>query len=262
MSDRLDFGEDPPRDAAMNDTFVVELAGYAGPIAALLELAREHKVDLKQVSILELAEQYLQFIQRARQLRLELAADYLVMAAWLAYLKSRLLLPELMGDEVEPSAAEMAAALAFQLQRLQAMQEAGRTLLARPQLGRDFFARGAPEELKRIARVEYEATLYDLLDAYARHSSRIAASRYRVRRLEVYSVEEAIRRLTAMLGEIPEWRSLFAVVPAEWSDGDRRRSAVAATLAASLELVRTGKAELRQDGVFAPIYLRTARGSA
>jgi segregation and condensation protein A len=258
MSTVVPFEEDPPhRDAAGNpERLVVDLGGFEGPIDVLLQLARDQKVDITQLSILALAEQYLAFIREARRLRLELAADYLVMAAWLAFLKSRLLLPEPEEDGAEePSGAEMAAALRFQLQRLQAMQDAGQKLLARPQLGQQVFARGEPTEIPVVHRPRYECSFYELLQAYARQKAGPAAESLRVDPGDLFSVEDALDRLRRRLGHVPDWSTLAAFLPAGVT-GLQRRSATAATLAASLELVRDGKAELRQDSTFGPIYLR------
>jgi segregation and condensation protein A len=235
---------------------VVELDGFEGPIDMLLALAREQKVDLTKISILQLADQYLAFIAEARRIRLELAADYLVMAAWLAYLKSRLLLPEPQPED-EPSGAEMAAALAFQLQRLEAMQQAGLRLMARPQLGRDIFARGAPEGLRLVSRIVYDVALYDLLKAYGEGRRRAGGGVLEIRAAELYSMDDALERLGRWLGHMPEWRSLMSFLPEGAGEGLVGRSAVAATFAASLELARAGRVQLRQDAAFGPIWLRS-----
>lgn len=253
------FEEDDRAAAANGLELRLDLDGYEGPIDVLLQLAREQKVDLTRISILALAEQYLAFVRAARHLRLELAADYLVMAAWLAYLKSRLLLPEEAGEE-EPSGAEMAAALRFQLQRLEAMQEAGRRLMLRPQLGRDFFGRGEPEPLKTVNRVRYEASLYDLLKAYAVHSARAETPMdLRIPPMDLYSVDDAIQRLRGLIGEVPSWRTLMSFLPPEIEGSQLWRSALASIFAASLELCREGELRIRQEGNFGPIYLRSAR---
>lgn len=241
--------------------FHLDLDGYEGPIDVLLQLAREQKVDLTQISILALAEQYLEFVRRARRLRLELAADYLVMAAWLAYLKSRLLLPVPEGEE-EPSGAELAAALKFQLQRLQAMQDAGQRLIARPRLGREVFSRGAPEPVRPITTSVYQASLFDLLSAYARHHVRVEASSLRIAPLELYSIDDALQRLQLLLGTTQTWRTLATFLPADLRGGLLWRSAVASTFAASLEMCREGKLQIRQDGPFRPIFLRTPQAES
>ena len=239
--------------------FVLDLEGYEGPIDALLQLARDQKVDLAKISILALADQYLNFIGHARRLRLELAADYLVMAAWLAYLKSRLLLPEPTGDD-EPSGAEMAAALKFQLQRLQAMQDAGARLMALPRLGRDVFARGEPAPLRVVTTATYQVSLYELLKAYGHIRRETDVARLRVDPSDLYSVDDALHRLARLLGgAVPAWESLTSFLPKGLRGGLVWRSAIAATLSASLEMSKQGKVELRQDGPFRPIYLRSGR---
>lgn len=256
MSEVLDFDERAPSGERAEPEFRLDLEGYEGPIDVLLRLAREQKVDLTKISILALADQYLAFVGRARRLRLELAADYLVMAAWLAYLKSRLLLPEPSEGE-EPSGAEMAAALKFQLQRLQAMQDAGARLMALPRLGRDVFARGAPAPLRVVTTTTYEVSLYELLRAYGGVRRRTEVVSLRIDPSELFSVDEAIHRLGRLLGAVPEWRVLSSFLPPELRGGLIWRSALATTLAASLEMSRQGRLEIRQDGPFRPIYLRS-----
>jgi segregation and condensation protein A len=249
--------DDAPQKSANDDELVLDLDGFEGPIDALLSLARDQKVDLRKISILELADQYLAFIARARRLRLELAADYLVMAAWLAYLKSRLLLPEPPADG-EPSGAELAAALAFQLQRLEAMQEAGKKLMALPQFGIDFFARGEPEPAKVIDVPVWDVTLFDLLKAYGTHPGRRKEGLLRIAPLNLFSMDDALRRIGEMLGQVLDWTVLRNFLPDGLDTPLQRRAAIAATFAASLELARNGRVELRQEGNFAPIYLRRA----
>src|SRR5215470_14469314 len=200
MTPEEPFEEALPAAANDDHQLVLDLDGFEGPIDVLLTLARDQKVDLAKISILELADQYLAFIQRARQLRLEIAADYLVMAAWLAYLKSRLLLPEPEG-EGEPTGAELAAALAFQLQRVQAMRDAGVRLMARPQLGRDIFPRGAPERFRVIAKPIYTATLYDLLKAYGSHAGRRHEGALHILPMDLYSMDDALKRIGGMIGQ-------------------------------------------------------------
>jgi segregation and condensation protein A len=248
------FDDAPPR-VANDDELVLDLDGFEGPIDALLTLARDQKVDLRKISILELADQYLAFIARARRLRLEIAADYLVMAAWLAYLKSRLLLPEPPSDG-EPSGAELAAALAFQLQRLEAMQEAGKKLMALPQFGRDFFPRGAPEPVKIVDVPVWNVTLFDLLKAYGTHSGRRREGMLRIAPLNLFSMDDALKRIGDMLGQALDWTVLRRFLPDGMETPLQRRSALAATFAATLELARDGKIELRQEGLFGQIYLR------
>jgi len=254
-----DAFEDPATAALPDSQFMLDLDGYEGPIDVLLNLAREQKVDLTKISILDLADQYLAFVARARRLRLELAADYLVMAAWLAYLKSRLLLPEPETVDGEPTGAQMAAALAFQLQRLEAMRDAAGKLMALPQLGHDFFARGAPEPIPVVRTPVYAVKLYDLLRAYGGIANRKQGGMLRILPTDIYSMDDALQRLSEMLGQSLDWQTLISFLPPDWNEGLRGRSAVAATFAASLEVVRSGRAELRQDGNFGPIYLRSVQ---
>ena len=254
---RANPGEEP--------ALVLDLDGYEGPIDLLLALAREQKVDLAKLSILALADQYLAFIAGQQRLRLEIAADYLVMAAWLAYLKSRLLLPEPPEDGDGPSAAELAASLAHRLRLLAAMQHAGAALMACPQLGRDVFARGMPEGLPRVDRAVYQLGLYELLAAYGEGHQRSHARVLTIEPPAFHSLDEALHRFARFVGHIPEWRELAAFLPAELRGAVFRRSALAATFAATLELTRAGQIELRQDRPFGPIYLRSAaprRGDA
>jgi segregation and condensation protein A len=262
MNSATEFQEDPavrtedgPTD---EERLFVDLEGYEGPIDVLLTLAREQKVDITRISILALAEQYIAFIAEAKRVRLEIAADYLVMAAWLAYLKSRLLLPTPSEDKAEPTAADMAAALAFQLQRLQAMQDAGARLMARPQLGKDVFLRGAPEGLRVVTSTVYTATLYELLKAYGDQRGRKQNSTLRILPTELYSMEAALERLSSILGRMPDWTTLQSFIPPELRGGVVARSALAAMFSASLELVRSGKLQLRQDRSFGQIYIRKA----
>jgi segregation and condensation protein A len=253
------FDDDPVRNGVTDSQFLLDLDGYEGPIDVLLSLARDQKVDLTKISILDLADQYLSFVARARRLRLELAADYLVMAAWLAYLKSRMLLPEPESIDGEPTGAEMAAALAFQLQRLEAMREVAGKLMALPQLGHDFFGRGEPEAIRVVHMPVYSVKLYDLLRAYGAIANRRQGGTLRIVPTEIYSMDDALQRLGDMLGRSVDWQTLLSFLPPDWVEGLRGRSAVASTFAATLEMVRAGRAELRQDGIFGPIYLRSAR---
>jgi segregation and condensation protein A len=255
------FEADPERPAAAVDdgSLVVNLGADDGPIDLLLGLARDQKVDLTRISILALAEQYLAFIEAAKRLRLEIAADYLVMAAWLAFLKSKLLLPPVPEEpEPEPTAAQMEAALRYQLQRLQAMQEAGARLMARGLLGRDVFARGLPEGVPVETTEAWDIKLIDLLKAYAEYRNRSEKPVLRIAATELDTMEAAIERLSHMLGRmhIPDWTTLQSFLPPNLRDDTVGRSHVAATLAATLELVRTGRLQIRQDSSFGPIYLR------
>ena len=237
------------------ETLVLDLDGYEGPIDVLLVLARQQKVDLTRISILELAEQYLAFIAEARRLDLEIAADYLVMAAWLVYLKSRLLLPEEEDDE-EPTGPELAEALSFQLRRLEAMQERGQQMMARPLLGREVFARGEPQEVEIVRHSIYEVSLFDLLSAYGESRQRAQDSVLEIEPSTLYSVAEAIERLSGLGGGTADWRTLFEFLPPEAAGGIRLRSAVASTFVAGLELARMGRLQFRQLNPFGPIYIR------
>jgi segregation and condensation protein A len=258
-------------EADEDGQFVLDLDGYGGPIDVLLTLARDQKVDLTKISILALAEQYLAFIERARSLKLELAADYLVMASWLAFLKSKLLLPEPESED-EPSAAEMADALAFQIRRLESIRQSGARLFGLPQLGRDFFPRGRPEPIVVERRNVFTLTLFELLSAYGQHLAQRDRELYTIEPFMLHSVEAALERLSKMIGRLPVWTLLSNFLPsydaARAGSGEQRtligRSAVAATFGASLELAKRGIVSLRQDGNFEPIYIksRSADGSA
>lgn len=238
------------------EALIVDVDGFEGPLDLLLSLSRTQKVDLRKVSVLALSEQYLAFIERAKELRIELAADYLVMAAWLAFLKSRLLLPPDPADE-GPSGEDLAAHLAFQLERLEAMREAAAKLMARDQLGKDFFARGRPEQVTRARRVTYSATLIDLMQAYARIRTKDDFRPFVFDRDSVLTMEQALDRMKTMVRFAGDWTDLVAYLPEGWiNDPKRRRSATAATFAASLELAKAGKIELRQGETFAPIHLK------
>lgn len=243
------------------DAFILDLEGFEGPLDLLLTLARHQKVDLTRISILELADQYLAFIQRVRGLKLEIAADYLVMAAWLAYLKSRLLLPEPEGED-EPSGEEIAAALQHQLRRLEAMREAGARLMAQPRLGRDVFPRGAPEPMPVVRNTRIDVSLYELLKAYADHRTRQAVSALLIEPSDLFSIEDVLERLLGRIGGIQDWESLLQFLPPDLGAGLRRRSALAATFAAMLELARQGKLEIRQLETFGPIYVRSQADAA
>jgi len=238
---------------------IVNLEGFEGPLDLLLSLARDQKVDLRRISMVALVDQYLAHVAQARRLRLELAADYLVMAAWLAYLKSRLLLPEPPAGE-EPTGQEMADALQWQLRRLEAMQEAGVRLMARPQLGKDIFSRGQPEGVVVVRRAVWDVKLYDLLAAYGHPLKPKGADTYQIEPMQFFSVEEAAERLGRMLGIAIDWQSLEAFLPAGLTDPTRRRSALAATFVAGLQLAKEGSVELRQTDRFGSIYLRKRGG--
>ena len=255
-----DFEEDEISEAPTGDSLVVDLEGFEGPIDMLLVLARDQKVDLLSISILQLADQYLAYIAEARRLRLEIAADYLVMAAWLAYFKSRLLLPaDDEGDE--PTGPEMAEALAFQLRRLEAMQNSGGKVMELPRLGRDVFPRGAPEGVKIIRTSVYDLSLYELLKSYGDQYSRAKEDELlEIAPTEIYSVDDALERLHLLLGKTPGWSTLSTYLPHEILEPLVWRSAVASTFAASLELVKSGEVEIRQGSAFGPLYVRSRSG--
>ena len=245
-----------PPDRIAAEALIVDVDGYEGPLDLLLTLSRSQKVDLRKISVLQLAEQYLKFINDAQALRLELAADYLVMAAWLAYLKSRLLLPPEPGD-AGSSAADLAAHLAFQLERLAAMRQAASQLMALDQLGRNVFARGLPEAVKHRRDIRYEVSLLDLMRAYARIRTRDDFRPYAMDRENVFTMEQALDRLRGLIGFAGAWADLTSFLPEGWDASPaRRRSATAAHFAAVLELAKRGQVQLRQSDVFAPIELR------
>ncbi|MGD1935251.1 MAG: segregation and condensation protein A [Candidatus Phaeomarinobacter sp.] len=256
-----DFESGTPRkpeevDAPLDGrSLVVDVDGFEGPLDLLLTLARSQKVDLSKISILELAEQYLAFVEEAKRLELELAADYLVMASWLAFLKSRLLLPPPEEDE-EPSAEEMAARLAFRLQRLEAMRDSASKLMARDRMGRDIFARGMPEGVRVIKKSQYSAEIYDLLKAYSTQRAVQKIDRLKMARRPVLTIEDARKRLENMLGTIIDWDRIDVLVPPEFADSKTRRSGIASTFSASLEFAKHGRIELRQAAPFAPLYVR------
>jgi len=256
--DRFAEGAPPPpvAERLAAEALIVDVDGFEGPLDLLLTLSRSQKVDLKRVSVLQLAQQYLAFVDGAKALRIELAADYLVMAAWLAFLKSRLLLPPDPQEE-GPSGEDMAAHLAFQLERLQAMRDCAARLMARDRLGRDFFARGQPEDVTQRRRLTYTATLLDLMQAYARLRTRDEFRPYVMDRDAIYTMEQALERLRGLIGYAGSWTDLAGYLPDAFTrDARRRRSATASTFAAALELVKEGRAELRQSEAFAPVELR------
>lgn len=258
-------GKAAPMDSLWQDTsaerasgepaLLIDVAGFEGPLDLLLYLARNQKVDLSRISVLALAEQYLLFIESARRIRLELAADYLVMAAWLAYLKSRLLIPQQAKDD-GPSGEEMAATLAFRLKRLEAMRDAATKLINRNRLGRDVFARGAPEHVPVTERAAFDASLYDLLTAYAHLRQRQAVTQVTIERRQVWSLADARAILNRILGETGEWTALDQYLMNYLTSEEERVSAIASAFAASLELVREGRLEIRQEQAFQTIFLR------
>ncbi|MFN3991584.1 MAG: segregation and condensation protein A [Tabrizicola flagellatus] len=249
-----------PEDRLAAEALIVDVDGFEGPLDLLLTLSRTQKVDLRKISVLKLAEQYLGFVERARSLRIELAADYLVMAAWLAFLKSRLLLPPEPGDE-GPSAEDLAAHLAFQLERLQAMRDAAARLMGRDQLGRDFFARGVPEDMTHHRKVVWTASLLDLMRAYARIRTKDEFRPFVMDREHVFTMEQALERMRGLIGYAGDWATLVSFLPEGWDVSPMaRRSALAAHFAAVLELAKRGQISLRQGETFAPIELRLKDG--
>ncbi|HEX8526013.1 segregation and condensation protein A [Allosphingosinicella sp.] len=237
------------------DRLTLDIDGWEGPLDLLLTLARSQKVDLARISILALVEQYLAFIHDAKKLKLEIAADYLVMAAWLAYLKSCLLLPR--DPQVDPSAEELAMRLQLRLQRLHAMREAGARLIARDRLGRDVFARGAPEGLKVVRRAAWQADLYDLISAYGLIRARNEPAIHVVARRAVMTLDEALHRVERMIGAQLDWAALESFLPAT-QDPEYRRSALASSFVAALELARLGKIEIDQEEPFGTVMVRAA----
>ncbi|MDX3908693.1 MAG: ScpA family protein [Sphingobium sp.] len=255
MDDLFPAAAGPAGPERLTVTFDV----WEGPLDLLLALARTQKVDLREISILALVEQYLEFIDSARELKLELAADYLVMAAWLAYLKSGLLLPR--DEQVDPSPEELALRLQLRLQRLQAMREAGARLMARDRLGRDVFARPAPEGLRTVRKSAWQASLFELIQAYGQIRARTQPAVHVVARRPVMTLDEAILRVEALVGVRLDWTTLESFLPTGMSKV-LSRSALASSFVAALELARQGKVDIRQDGIFAPLYLRAAQPDA
>jgi len=256
MAETLPFEDIEPVERAESEPALrVDVDGFEGPLDLLLELARRQKVDLHRISILALSEQYLAFIEEAREMRLELAADYLVMAAWLAYLKSRLLLPEPPKGE-EPSAGDLATALALRLRRLEAIREAGKQLSERHQLGRDVFPRGRPEPVAIRREPIWEASLYDLLSAYARQRQTRFTARLTMPHRHVWSLTDAREALGRLLGEAQDWTALDAYLVRYMVEPRMRPTVLASALSATLEMAREGKLVLRQDEPFAPIWVR------
>jgi len=254
-AEEMSFETELAEPAAGEPALVVDVEGFEGPLDLLLTLARQQKVDLAKISILALADQYLAFIEEARKLRLELAADYLVMAAWLAYLKSRLLLPEPPAPE-GPSAEDMANALAARLRRLEAIRQVAQQLLDRPQLGRDVFQRGQPEPIAEIKRPQWTATLYDLLSAYAARRQTQARTFVRMPKRTVWSLAEAREAIERLIGCSFDWSPLDQYLMEYLVEPSQRPTVLASSFAATLELVREGRLELNQHAAFAPLYVR------
>jgi len=260
----MDFEEDQPHLSQAKDSdhvLLLNIDGYEGPIDILLSMARDQKVDLTKISILQLTRQYLKFIDKAKEMQLELAAEYLVMAAWLAYLKSRLLLPK-QDDDEEIDAETMAEALQFQLRRLEAMQKAAEDLFALPQLGQDIFPRGMPEGLKTKTFTSYNVTLYDILKGYGDIQRRKDGQNYELPTFQLMSMENAFERMSRMLGKLPRkgkhsvWTTFESFIPEGVKDTLYARSSAASLFTVSLELAKQGNVEIKQDGLFRPIYMR------
>jgi segregation and condensation protein A len=251
--DDMEFEEGPP--VAQAERLTLDIDGWEGPLDLLLTLARTQKVDLREISILALVEQYLAFIHDAKKLKLEIAADYLVMAAWLAYLKSCLLLPK--DSEADPSPEELAMRLQLRLQRLNAMREAGARLLGRDRIGRDVFLRGRPEGLRVVRKAAWDADLYDLISAYGILRARSEPAVHVVSRRPVMTLEEALLRVERLLGTSVRWTDIQSFLP-ETQDREFRKSALASSFVAALELARQGRVELKQDEPFSPLFVRAA----
>ena len=255
-----EFEMPDPRITKMDDLdkeerLIVDIDGFEGPLDVLLTLSRTQKVDLKQISILDLVKQYLRFVTQATALRLELAADYLVMAAWLAYLKSRLLLPE-EENEDEISAEELAARLTYQLERLNAIRERAAILMSRNQIGRDMFVRGTPEAVVVTRHHTYDLSMYDLLKAYAEHKTREAVADIHILKRNVFTLDQAISRLSDMLGLALDWTNLEQFMPTDIEDQQLVKSIKASMFSASLEMAKVGKADLVQKQIFGPLFVR------
>jgi segregation and condensation protein A len=262
MNDEVDdFEEDERIVAAPGTEFLLDVGGFEGPIDVLLTLARNQKVDLTQISLLELADQYLIWVTEICRTNLELAADYLVMAAWLAYLKSRLLIPD-MSNEKEPTGEEMAAALQFQLRRLEGMQDAGARMMARQQLGKDFFKRGDPERFGYNSTSIYEVSMYELLSAYGEHTHRSNVKTLHIQGSDLFSPDEAVKRLMGIIEKIPDWALLDQFLPIELRGDIISRSAIASTFVAALQITKEGKMQIRQGGAFEPIFIKDVSPSS
>jgi len=249
------FGQDEDSRAARPEMLTVSFDHWEGPLDLLLTLARNQKVDLREISILALTQQYLAFIEGARQLKLELAADYLVMAAWLAYLKSSLLLPR--AEQPDPSPEELALRLQLRLQRLHAMRDASARLMARDRIGRDVFRRRRPEGLALVKKAQWQASLYDLIQAYGQIRARTQPVVHTIAVRPVMTLDEAIQRVGALVGAALDWTRLEAFLPAGLEQ-PKAKSALASSFVAALELARQGRLDIQQDGIFQPIYLRAA----
>ncbi|MDF1686940.1 MAG: ScpA family protein [Parvibaculaceae bacterium] len=259
QADGFQEDEGAPKAPMPDDGLIVDLDGYEGPLDVLLAMARTQKVDITKISILALANQYLEFINNAKRLELDLAADYLVMASWLAFLKSKLLLPP--PDEEEgPSGEEMAAILAFQLRRLEAMRKASQDLMARHRMGVSVFGRGMPEGVRVIKTPEWQGKMYDLLKAYVNQRLRGHEPKWEPKKFPVLSIEEARNRIENMLGIVIDWGRIESFLPPGYTSPEKRRSAIASTFSATLELVKHGHLEIKQMNHFEPVYVRRRAG--
>jgi segregation and condensation protein A len=256
MSEELLFADDEALRAGTGadpDILTIDIDGWEGPLDLLLTLARNQKVNLRAISILALTEQYLAFIDRARSLKLELAADYLVMAAWLAYLKSALLLPK--DPTIDPSPEELALRLQMRLERLNAMRESGARLMARDRIGRDIFLRGAPEGLRVVKARAWDCDWFDLIAAYGQVKARTAPVLHVVRKRLVMTLEEALERVSAMIGRAVDWTAIQSFLP-DFTEPQLRKSALASSFVAALELAKRGTIDLQQETTFAPLMVR------
>ncbi|MGH1406035.1 MAG: segregation and condensation protein A [Rhodomicrobiaceae bacterium] len=241
-----------------DDRLLVELDGFEGPLDLLLALAREKKLDISQISIADLATQYIEYINDLKKHRLEIAADYLVMAAWLVFLKSKLILPSEEAEEESPSGDQLAAQLAFRLKRLEAMRAKGNELMARPQLGQEFFAAGAPLGRNTVSKIEYKAELFDLLKAYSAQQQRQVVQGYKVKRRQVWSIKKARNRLSSLLGMSIEWAPINELIASFMGAEAPMKTTVASTFGATLEMARDGVIEIKQSGPFQPLYVKSA----
>ena len=241
-----------------DDRLLVELDGFEGPLDLLLALAREKKLDISQISIADLATQYIEYINDLKKHRLEIAADYLVMAAWLVFLKSKLILPSEEAEEESPSGDQLAAQLAFRLKRLEAMRAKGNELMARPQLGQEFFAVGASLGRNTVSKIEYKAELFDLLKAYSAQQQRQVVQGYKVKRRQVWSIKKARNRLSSLLGMSIEWAPINELIASFMGAEALMKTTVASTFGATLEMARDGVIEIKQSGPFQPLYVKSA----
>ena len=253
-----DFEDQGTIRGSHEPVLLLDVGGFEGPIDVLLTLARDQKVDLAQISILELANQYLYWVTEIRNSNLELAADYLVMAAWLAYLKSRLLIPDL-SEEDEPTGEEMSEALQFQLQRLESMQKSGALIMGRLQLGLDYFKRGAPERFGFNSTSVFKLSIYELLSAYGEHTHRSNVKTLHIEGSDLFSPEDAIQRMAGLVRKFPDWELLEKFLPIELRGDIISRSAIASTFVAALQMAKEGKMQIRQSSAFKPIFVRELR---